>query len=57
MPMEVTTIALPLAHAGHYALYVLYAVPVLVVIGSILLSVIRDRRARRDGITPQSPAP
>jgi hypothetical protein len=57
MPMEAAMTALPLAHAGHYALYVLYAVPVLVVIGSILLSVIRDRRARRGGVTPRSPAP
>jgi hypothetical protein len=48
---------LPAAHAGHYALYALYAVPVLVVGGSILSSAIRDRRARRDGITPRSPAP
>jgi hypothetical protein len=57
MPMEAAMTALPLAHAGHYALYVLYAVPVLVVIGSILLSVIRDRRARRDAVIPRSPAP
>ena len=48
---------LPLAHAGHYALYVLYAVPVLVVIWSILLSAIRDRRTRRDGVNPRTPAP
>jgi hypothetical protein len=51
MPMEAALIALPLAHASHYALYALYAVPVLVVLGSILSNVIRDRRARRDGVT------
>jgi len=55
--MEAATIGLPLAHAGHYALYVLYAVPVLVVIGSIVSSVVRDRRARREGLNPPSPAP
>jgi hypothetical protein len=50
-------IVLPLAHAGHYALYVLYAAPVFVVIGSIVSNLIRDRRARRTGVTPRSPAP
>ena len=38
---------LPLAHTGHWAIYVLYAVPVVIVLGSIALSMIRDRRARR----------
>jgi hypothetical protein len=38
---------LPLAHAGHWAIYVLYAVPVAIVLGSIGLTMIRDRRARR----------
>ena len=33
-----------LAHAGHWAIYVLYAVPVLIVLGSIVVAVIRDRR-------------
>ena len=33
-----------LAHAGHYALYELYVVPVVVVLGSIVLSALRERR-------------
>ena len=40
---------LPLAHAGHYALWVLYALPVLVVVGAILRSAIAVRRDERDG--------
>jgi hypothetical protein len=39
---------LPIAHAGHWLVYVLYAVPVAIVLGSIALTMIRDRRARRD---------
>ena len=34
---------LPLAHVGHY-LWVFYLVPVVIVIGGILRSVILDRR-------------
>jgi len=37
-----------LAHAGHWALWVLYAVPVLIVIGSIIASIIRQRREGAD---------
>jgi cytochrome b561 len=43
------SMALPLAHAGHWALYVLYAVPILVVLGSIVANMLRDRRGRREG--------
>jgi hypothetical protein len=39
---------LPLAHAGHYAIWVLYVIPVLVVIGAIARSAILTRRAERD---------
>jgi len=35
---------LPIAHAGHWAIYVLYAVPVLIVLGSIARTMLRDRR-------------
>jgi hypothetical protein len=38
---------LPVAHAGHWIVYVLYAVPVVIVLGSIALTIVRDRRARR----------
>ena len=40
---------LPLAHAGHYALWVLYVLPVLVVVGAIVRSSIVTRREERDG--------
>jgi hypothetical protein len=36
---------LPLAHVGHY-LWVLYVVPVLIVVAGILKSVIAERRRR-----------
>jgi hypothetical protein len=32
-----------LAHAGHWAIWVLYAVPVVIVLASIVISLIRDR--------------
>jgi hypothetical protein len=35
-----------LAHAGHWVIYILYAVPVLIVVVSIVASVIRQRRER-----------
>jgi hypothetical protein len=31
----------PLAHAGHWALWVLYAIPILIVLGSIVLQMVR----------------
>ena len=34
------------AHAGHWIIWILYAVPVLIVLGSIVLSVVRQRRER-----------
>ena len=39
---------LPIAHAGHWALYVLYAVPILIVLGSIAVTMVRQRREGRD---------
>jgi hypothetical protein len=39
--------ALPLAHAGHWAFYVLYAVPILIVLGSIVANMLKDRRRGR----------
>ena len=32
-----------LAHAGHWAIWVLYSVPVVIVLASIVISLIRDR--------------
>ena len=40
---------LPLAHAGHYALWVLYALPVLVVVFAIARNAIALRRERENG--------
>jgi heme exporter protein D len=37
---------LPLAHVGHYALWVLYAIPVLIVAFAIVRSTIAQRRAK-----------
>jgi len=37
---------LPLAHVSHYA-WVLYAPPILIVIGSVVRSKILERRRRR----------
>ncbi|HET9197420.1 MAG TPA: hypothetical protein VFN92_04105 [Solirubrobacterales bacterium] len=39
---------LPLAHAGHYALWVLYVVPVLIVAGAIVRSMLAQRRWARE---------
>ena len=45
---------LPIAHAGHWAIWALYAVPVFVVLGSIALQLRRERReaASEDGAEP-----
>ena len=40
--------ALPLAHAGHWVFYVLYAVPILIVLGSIVANMLKDRRRGRE---------
>ena len=37
-----------LAHAGHWLLPVLYASPVIVVVGLLTFATIRDRRRGRD---------
>jgi hypothetical protein len=40
---------LPIAHAGHWAIWILYAVPVVVVLGSIVLQLRRERREDAPG--------
>lgn len=47
---------LPLAHASHWAVYVLYAVPVLIVLGSIFLTTLRARRDEEGGEDPDPAA-
>ena len=39
---------LPIAHAGHWAIWVLYAVPVVIVLGSIGLQLVRNRGQAED---------
>ena len=43
---------LPIAHAGHWALWILYAVPLIVVIVSIVNSTRRDRHRPDDAEGP-----
>jgi cytochrome c-type biogenesis protein CcmH/NrfF len=40
---------LPIAHAGHWAIWILYAVPVLIVLGSIVVQMRRERREDAPG--------
>ena len=35
---------IPLAHVGHWWTYVLYAVPVIIVLASVVVTVLRERR-------------
>jgi hypothetical protein len=37
-----------LAHAGHVLVDMLYAVPLLVMVGLLLIGKLRERRARQD---------
>ena len=39
-----------LAHVGHWSLWILYMIPVVVVLGSIVMQTVRDRRERRAGL-------
>ncbi len=58
-PRERHTWTVPqlVAHAGHWLLWVLYAVPVLIVVGSIVLSIIRQRREGADPEGEPTPEP
>jgi hypothetical protein len=40
---------IPLAHVGHWWTYVLYAIPVVIVLASVAMTLIRERRGKRDG--------
>ena len=42
--MSCATLLLPLAHAGHWAMYLIYAVPVVVVLASVVRTLIAERR-------------
>lgn len=39
---------LPLAHAGHYVAWALYALPVLVVLAAIVRTMLTERRVKRE---------
>jgi cytochrome c-type biogenesis protein CcmH/NrfF len=41
-------LVLPIAHAGHWAIWALYLVPVVIVLGSIVVQRRRERRERAD---------
>jgi len=43
----VTAASLFVAHVGHWWVYPLYAVPVVIVLASIAVATIRNRRDRR----------
>ena len=46
-PLRSSEMALPPAHLGHWWAYILYAVPLAVVIGSIVVTRAQDKRAAR----------
>jgi len=39
---------LPLAHLGHWWMYVLYGVPVIIVLFSVVTTTLRERREGRE---------
>jgi hypothetical protein len=41
---------LPLAHVGHWSMWVLYMVPVIVVLFATIRSYLEQRRERIDGV-------
>lgn len=45
-------LALPFAHVGHWYIWILYAVPALIVVAATVHSVLAQRRARRRGEAP-----
>lgn len=44
----------PIAHVTHWSMYILYGVPVLIVLASIFVNAIRERRGR--GAEGEGPA-
>jgi hypothetical protein len=40
--------SLPLAHAGHWAMWVLYLVPVIIVLGASVNAFLAQRREERE---------
>jgi uncharacterized membrane protein SirB2 len=49
--------ALPLAHVGHWLVNVLYLVPLVIVVGMLAVSSLRDRRAEAAEAAAGPPPP
>jgi cytochrome c-type biogenesis protein CcmH/NrfF len=49
--MDLAIPILPLAHAGHWALWIVYLAPVIVVLASVVVTVRREKRRQRDGVS------
>ena len=49
--------ALPIAHSGHWLVNVLYLVPLLVIVGMLAVSSIKDRRAEAAEAAAGTPRP
>ncbi|HWW67742.1 MAG TPA: hypothetical protein VNY83_07130 [Solirubrobacterales bacterium] len=45
--MAESTLFIPLAHIGHY-LWILYVLPVLIVVASIIKTTISEKRKKKD---------
>jgi cytochrome c-type biogenesis protein CcmH/NrfF len=48
---------LPIAHAGHWAIWALYLVPVVIVLGSIVVQLRRERRKENAADEPADSDP
>ena len=46
--MAIPMLFMPLAHVGHWSMYVIYAVPVFVVLASVMKTVRQERRTARE---------
>jgi hypothetical protein len=45
--MDLETMTLLIAHIGHWWYYPLYAIPVIIVLASALMTTLRERRGQR----------
>lgn len=41
-----------IAHVGHWSMWILYGIPILIVLGSIVLQMVRDRQADDAALDP-----
>jgi flagellar biosynthesis/type III secretory pathway M-ring protein FliF/YscJ len=51
-PAILAGVPIPFAHAGHWALWILYAIPILIVAFAIVRSTLAQRRARSEEEEP-----